>query len=190
MNEISMKRSQFLAATARTGLVLAAASSGISLTACIPDDGRMVREVRFTSLAQALEELHQLEKRTVRATGTWNLYQVLNHCAQSIEYGMTGFPEMKPAILRHTIGRIALNKFLGQGYMSHNLKDPIPGAPLLETEGKLAEAYDRIEKAITSFLAYQGPLHPHFMYDQVPKPDFDKANAMHIANHLSTMEVM
>lgn len=189
MGEISMKRSEFLAASARTGLVLAFASSGISLSACIPDDGRMVREVRFSSLTEALEELHRLQKKKITPTGTWNLYQVLNHCAQSIEYGMTGFPEMRPAILRHTAGKLALNKFLRQGYMSHNLKDPIPGAPALLPDGKLEEGYARIEKAITSFLAFQGTLHPHFMYDQVAKPDFDKANAMHIANHLSTMDV-
>ena len=57
------------------------------------------RGLRFGSLADAGSELERLRQaRTLASTTAWSWAQTLIHCAQSIEYSMSGFPQMKPAL--------------------------------------------------------------------------------------------
>lgn len=149
----------------------------------------MDRKLRFKDFNEALKELNILEQNTVKSATNWNLAQILNHCAQSIEFSMVGYPELKSAIFRKTVGKIAISVFLSRGYMNHGLNDEIAGAPKLSAEANLSDAFKRLYNAIDSFKNFTGELKPHLAYDTLSKEDYEAAHAMHIANHLSSVTI-
>lgn len=118
-----------------------------------------------------------------RAGGAWNLPQVLNHAAQSVEYSLNGFPQMKSAAFRHTVGRTAFAVFDSRGTMSHGLDEPIPGAPALDASSALEPAVARLLKALQDFENHGGALAPHFAYGALDKAEYTRAHLMHLANH-------
>lgn len=149
----------------------------------------MQSRLRLATLAEARQEISRLAAATeVRSAGAWSPYQALIHCAQSIKYSATAFPRLKPALLRATVGRIVMRKFLLQGHMSHGLAAPIPGAPEIRREGDLQEAVERLMKSIDAFEAFRGEPAIHPVYDRVTKEQYARLHAMHLADHLSVIE--
>jgi hypothetical protein len=108
----------------------------------------------------------------------------LAHCAQSIEYTLTGFPKPRGLLVRRFFGPRVLRRFLAQGFMTHDLAAPIPGAPVLDPATPLAVGRARLEAAIAAFRAHQGPLAEHFAYGVVSRADTERVQAMHVAEHL------
>ena len=101
------------------------------------------REMKFNSLEEAYQELEQMEMaQNLSVGGQWSLYQNIIHCAQSIEFSYQGYPQMKPAIYQRTLGSLVWNRFKGQGYMSHDLNDPIPAAPIIDAVGETKLAFE------------------------------------------------
>lgn len=142
---------------------------------------------RFASLEEALTQVRALCARgEVRTTGPWSWARILAHNAQGIAYSLDGYPRPKPAWVRQTVGRRVHAHFAQQGYMKHDLAAPIPGAPELP-ELDQAEALARLEAAIRRFQAHAGPLAPHFVYDSLDHPEYDRVHAMHLANHLAEL---
>ncbi|MEM7254169.1 MAG: DUF1569 domain-containing protein [Pseudomonadota bacterium] len=113
--------------------------------------------------------------------------QVLAHCAQSIQYSVSGFPENKPAWLQKTIGRLVARRFLRRGAMSHNLEQPIPGAPALN-DVSLAEGVDSIRDAIAAFREAR-QLAPHFVFGELTPEDYEQMQAMHFADHFEAFDL-
>ena len=109
--------------------------------------------------------------------------QLLQHLAQSIEYSMTGYPEMKSAVFRALIGNSAWTLFNARGEMTHSLTEPIPGAPALDPDKVLKTEVNRLLDALAAFEAWQGPLKPHFAYGELDKFQYTRAHLMHLANH-------
>jgi hypothetical protein len=140
---------------------------------------------KINSLQEIKTDLVALDPTGVATDGPWSVAQVLAHCAQSIEYSLIGFPLAKPAWFQATIGKLALGKFLRQGYMSHDLTAAIPGAPPPH-DGDPREALDRLIAAIDKFEAHDGPFAPHFAYGSVDKARYGRVQAMHIAQHLES----
>jgi len=138
---------------------------------------------RFASIDAALQTLAQLKATAPRLTGAWDLAHVLHHAAQSIEYSMSGFPALKPAWFRATVGSYAFALFNARGAMSHDLADPIPGAPAIAQGQPLAPAIERASAALRAFDAHAGALQPHFAYGTLDKSDYARAHLMHLANH-------
>lgn len=173
-------RRAFLVSTTATGLLAAG-----STTAC-QDAAMTDRRLVFASFADAQRELDRLSKLPkLKSAAVWSWPQTLTHCAQSIEFSLTGFPRPKSALFQSTAGAAAFKVFSWRGRMSHDLAEPIPGAPTLDTSTDTAAALARLQKAITDFQANTGPLRPHFAYGELSKPEYEQAHAMHIANHLS-----
>lgn len=144
------------------------------------------RQLQFSSLAAAEEELARLaQTKELASDATWNWAQTLVHCAQSIEYSMSGFPQSKSKLFQRTIGSAAFGVFSWRGRMTHDLSDPIPGAPLLEAKAEPTQALLRLRGSILSFQRWSGPLQPHFAYGALDKETYELAHAMHLANHLS-----
>lgn len=167
-----MNRRQFLLATTS---VIAAGAAGVATV-------RMTRPA--PDLDTLLAELSALDPATVRFRGSWSAFTVFSHLAQSIEYSMTGYPAMKPALFRHTVGPLAFAAFETAGAMRHNLAEPIPGAPALPADGNVAESLARLTHALTTFRQWQGPLQPHFAYGALSHEEYTAAHLMHIRNHL------
>lgn len=142
------------------------------------------RQLVFKTLDQAMQELDRLIAAPALKIATgWTLAQTLDHCAQSIEYSIAGFPESKSALFQNTAGSLAFKFFTLRGRMSHSLTEPIPGAPDLNSNLQAANA--RLRRAIHHFQGHNTALRPHFAYGDLSKPDYEQAHAMHLANHFS-----
>jgi hypothetical protein len=147
------------------------------------------RRLQLASLDEAMDELTRLAQAGELVSGTtWSWPQTLIHCAQSIEYSVAGFPKQKSALFQHTFGSAAYRVFAWRGRMTHDLAEPIPGAPSLETASDVAAAVARLREAARAFQQWTGPLRPHFAYGTLSKREYELAHAMHLANHFSVFQ--
>jgi hypothetical protein len=138
----------------------------------------------FTSWKQAQQSvLDLLFTEKVVQGSPWNLSQVLQHLAQSIEFSMQGFPALKGQWFRSSIGSAAFAVFNARGAMSHSLDEPIPGAPALDPSQALKTSVNRLLAAMDAFAQFNGTLLPHFAYGELTKPQYERAHLMHLANH-------
>jgi hypothetical protein len=142
-----------------------------------------LRSPAFGSTEGALRTLAALKAQPVRMGGAWDLAHVLHHAAQSVEYSLQGFPELKPGWFRASVGPAAATVFSARGRMSHSLTEPIPGAPDIAQGQPLAPAVDRAIAALLAFERHTGALQPHFAYGELSKDDYRRAHLMHFANH-------
>lgn len=180
-----LHRRQFIKSAAITGLALAA--PGVAASADVAASSAAVpRDVRLATLDEALAELEALSAAGEPVSHTtWNWAQTLTHCAQSIEYSMTGFPESKPALFQYTVGTLAYQVFAWRGRMSHDIAEPIPAAPTLEGITDSAKAEARLREAISTFRVWQAEFQPHFAYGSLSREQYEQAHALHLANHFS-----
>jgi hypothetical protein len=139
-----------------------------------------------------LAKIDGLSIQLLTVTGAWSLNQVLDHCAQSVEYSMTGFPKHKSAVFKNTFGRVAFTAFSAKGQMVHALDEVIPGAPVIQTleatPDENQHAFARLKKSLREFQEYQGNLAPHSAYGTLSKADYELAHVMHFYNHLDEIE--
>lgn len=172
---------------ARRRIVLAsAATGGLALAGCGRSGGADDRQLRFASLEQAVDELQQLAGAPQRIASTgWSWGRTLVHCAQSIEYSLTGFPQPRSALFQATAGRLAFAVFDHRGRMTHDLTEPIPGAPAIPADMPEGLALARLRDAIDAFRSHRGALQPHFAYGVLDRAAYARAHAMHLAEHLS-----
>lgn len=133
---------------------------------------------------EVLAELDRLSARGASTQGAWSFAWVLEHCAQSIEYSMSGYPKLRSGLFRATIGRIAKRKFLGSGAMRHDCEAAIAGAPALSLSDASAAA-NRLKQAIAAFRAHEGTLAEHLAYGACSKADYEALHAMHVTDHFS-----
>ncbi len=150
----------------------------------------MPERLKLKSLDDVSARLDALERSAApSAEGSWSVAQVLIHCAQSIEYSVSGYPAAKGALFQKTVGRLALRKFLGAGAMSHDLAAPIPKAPEPPASSTLADGISRLRRAIAAFRSHPGELAPHFAYGKVTREQYEQVHAMHVANHLEKVRL-
>ncbi len=141
------------------------------------------------SLQGARQVLADLQGKTLRSVRGWNPSQVFNHCAQSIDYSIDGYPELRPVWFRHSLGPAAFAVFSARGAMRHPLDEVIPGAaPLLEPASQ-AEALQRLQIAFERFASHAGELQPHFAYGALNHAEYGQAHVMHLYNHLSLIRL-
>lgn len=168
-----MKRRRFIALSgaAAAGLV----AGGVALRrASLPTP----------ELGKLIEQLNALRGETLGATGAWSPAMIFTHLAQSVDYSISGYPEMKPALFRQTIGGAAFLAFSTAGAMRHNLAEVIPGAPTLVQGGSSDAALDRLVASLLRFEAHAAELKPHFAYGDLGKDDYRAAHIFHVRNHL------
>jgi len=133
--------------------------------------------IKLTSFDETLATLAQTPSMP-------GLGAALAHCAQSIEYSLTGFPTQRGFLVRKFFGPRMLRKCLQKGELTHDLKAPIPGAPEIPPALATDEGMTRLRAAIASFRAHQGILAPHFAFGEVTRQDYERLHSMHIADHL------
>lgn len=177
----AMSRKTFL----RLSLGAAAAVAFAPLTGC----SKPGRKLRFKTINDCLKETALIENNlaTLQMQQPWSLYKVLEHMAQSMEYSMTGYPQMESPALMAAARAVFFNVFKPQGYMSHDLGAPVPGAPAIPDDGPLEEAFLRYRNACSDFQNYTGALHPHFSYGELDYANWQLAHAFHAADHYSSL---
>jgi hypothetical protein len=147
-----------------------------------------MKRIQLSNLHDTKKELHKLKTSQKVEWKNWNISEICLHCAQTIEYSMTGYPKMKPLLLRITVGKLAVKKFLRQGYMKHDLTAPVPGGSSIKTTLSKEESIDELMKTIRKFESFPGTLKPHLLFGHLTKDDYDTYFAMHIADHLSELD--
>ncbi|WP_088330478.1 DUF1569 domain-containing protein [Lacimicrobium sp. SS2-24] len=175
-----MQRRQFLLGTLAAS---AALSSGALIWLATGD------QKPDLSISSVLATLQEMDEQAYLTTGSWDLYQILTHCAQSIEYSISGFPEHKPEWFKDTLGVLAFTVFARKGEMYHALDEPIPGSQGIQAGGDVRQAYQRLQQTLLDFQHHDGPLHAHFAYGALSKQDYALAHAMHFYNHLQEIQL-
>ena len=158
------------------GLLAAAGGVGVWWSASAPP-----ASVDRAGLSQVLA---RLKTGSWVSTQGWSPAQVYHHCTQSVAYSMEGYPSMKPAWFRRSVGPAAFAAFQQRGAMQHTLDEPIPGASPLDEAPDVQEALMRLEAAYERFFAYQGALAPHFAYGELDHGQYTTAHILHLYNHL------
>lgn len=174
-----MNRRHFLIGSLVTGTLVSSGSYYLTRP--------QVNKAELTILS-AIERLDKIMSDEANANGDWNLAQVFNHCAQSVEYSMVGFPEHKPEWFKETLGQLAFDLFSSRGEMLHNLSEPIPGAPQININSDVDMAYARLRAAMMAFDQFDGGLAEHFSFGKLNKMDYEQAHVMHFYNHLLEVE--
>lgn len=141
-------------------------------------------------LSQFLTKLGAVEKN-LTIDGSWSIGTVFSHCAQSIQYSIKGYPQMKSSIFRSTIGSAAFAVFSFREKMSHGLEEPIPGSEKLDLQIPFATGQKELLDAIAYFETKNSEdLKPHFAYGNLDKEDYDQAHALHIKNHFEKITLI
>ena len=162
--------------------------AALSTTGC--QSSTPLRDLRFTTLSEAQHELDRLARLADRPqTAAWTWPATLTHCAQSIRFALSGYPQAKSELFQRTVGRAAYQVFAWRGQMSHDLNEPIPGAPALSPQADPKVALTELHQAIDAFHGHTDDLQPHFAYGRLSKAEYELAHAMHLANHLAAFDI-
>ena len=86
------------------------------LTACAPAP---ISLPGLGSMADSQRTLDALKARPLRMATGWDTAHVLHRVAQSVEHSLTGFPLLKPAWFRASVGPAAFAVFEARGRMTH-----------------------------------------------------------------------
>ncbi|CAD5263613.1 Twin-arginine translocation pathway signal [Alteromonas sp. 38] len=167
-------------------LGIIAGGAAIGATGIVWLDGKS--SSKALSIDASIQTLDKVIKQDVLTLGDWDLYKILIHCAQSVEFSMLGYPEHKSDLFKNTVGKMAFSVFSARQEMTHGLSEAIPGAPSIEERGDINSAYTRFRAAMVKFRHYTGPLAEHFAYGNLNKQEYEKAHAMHFYNHLLEIE--
>ncbi|EQA35087.1 four helix bundle metalloprotein [Leptospira inadai serovar Lyme str. 10] len=189
--EPRVNRKDFLKTAARFAMTTGSLSTlPIIIQSCSDSPkGITDRDLRFSNFEEADREIEKLSKvRKIVQYGDWSPFQILVHCAESIEYSIKGFPENKSALFQSTIGKMAFTVFSIRGKMSHDLNAQIPGAPELPKTGTLEDGILALRKSFEAFINHKTDFAPHFAYGKLSKQEYELAHAIHIANHLSFLK--
>lgn len=140
----------------------------------------------------AIKDLCSLRNYLTQQSGAqittqhWPLIHICTHCSQTILCAMTGYPQLKPWLIRKTIGPCVLNWFFYRNQMHHNLQADLLGASPIDVNDR--PAIEILIQAIDQFLNYHGELHPHFVFGDLSKQQYDRYFTLHIKDHLSEVD--
>lgn len=142
------------------------------------------------SLEILIDELNTMRGRNLAAAGAWSPFKIFSHLSQSVDYSLSGFPEMQSTAFRQTLGRAAFFAFSTAGAMRHDLAAPIPGAPALAEDGPTIKAIDRLIESLVRFDDYTGTLQPHFAYGELDRNEYRAAHIFHVRNHFGEITLV
>lgn len=141
------------------------------------------RDNSALSINLILEQLTNIDPNSMFTESEWNITRTLEHLAQSIEFSMLGYPEMKSKMFQNTVGQLAFSVFQANGKMTHNLNEVIPGEVISKNSLTPTQALQRLIKALETFDSFDGQLKPHFAYGKLSKSEYAIAHVLHINNH-------
>lgn len=146
---------------------------------------KLVATIRPYPLQEMQTVLRGLRPDRLYSTGSWNVSQIFQHCAQSIRFSILGYPQQYSALFQHTVGAAALNVFNATGTLHHPLDEAIPGAPALNPELPNDVALRELMFELQQFIAWQGKMAPHFAYGNLSKAQYYGAHYLHLKSHLA-----
>lgn len=149
---------------------------------------KFIATLRPYPLQELQTRLRAMQPERLVSTGSWNVSQIFQHCAQSIRYSLYGYPEHYSALFQNTAGKLALNAFAAKGSMQHPLDEVIPGAPALAADVPNDVSLRELMFELQQFINWQGELAPHFAYGSLTKAQYYSAHYLHVQNHLQEIK--
>ncbi|MCA9657577.1 MAG: DUF1569 domain-containing protein [Myxococcales bacterium] len=136
---------------------------------------------------EAIARLREIaEAPDIQTTGTWSLHQIMEHCRQSVEYSLDGFPKLRPALLRRTIGGWIGRRFLRRERLGHKTSAAIPGAPEVSRDGDGRRSVSGLIAALERFAAAEpAAVKPHFIFGDLSKDEYERLHVLHVFEHLT-----
>lgn len=141
-----------------------------------------MRELRFQSLRDVLEELDKLSKVSAETTGLWSFYQICEHLKASVLDSMHPSPRMSSTFIRRTLGPVVLKRLLKEGKMRSGTRNQ--DAPMVRKEGDAQYALRGYKESLEQFLVFEGPLSDHPFYGRMERSEWEKYLTLHAALHL------
>ena len=171
-----MNRRQFIKASVLTPVALILTS-------------KLVATLRPYPLSDILVQLKALPAERLTSSGSWNVSQILQHCAQSISYSIYGYPQARSPLFQYTIGKLAVNAFAATGKLHHPLDEAIPGAPALEPNLPNDVALRELVYTLQQFMDWQGQMQPHFAFGSLTKAQYYSVHHLHLQSHLEQISI-
>lgn len=144
----------------------------------------MRRELRFKTLEDARRELSLLEAGPVETTGLWSFYQILTHCAASLENTIKGLRREMSWWKRHVIGPLAYQKIASNGVFPNGIQGNPLTSPAQREEGDEKAALARLRQALNDLEKFEGRFSDHPRLGNLNKKQWTYFHAMHLAHHL------
>ncbi|QDU24005.1 DUF1569 domain-containing protein [Urbifossiella limnaea] len=146
------------------------------------------RALTFDTLGAAARDAEHLLAAGYDRAGSWDLAQCLDHLAAWLTYPVSGFPRMplllRPlfALVRATLGRGMLNKYLREGMPAGK---PTMPQSVGQPGGDPAAALGRFKAAAERFEAHAGDYLPSPLFGPLTRDEALKVQLAHAAHHLS-----
>ena len=142
------------------------------------------RELRFKTFDEIREELARLSQGPLETTGKWSYFQILDHCAMSLENTMKGLERPMSWWRRNISGPMAARKIAAVGFLPVGIKGNPQTTADQRIEGDEKAALTRLYKAVEDFEKFEGKLSVHPRMGRLNKKLWMHFHAMHMANHL------
>lgn len=148
------------------------------------------RQLRFSSLDDAVADAKHLLSVGYHATGNWNLAQTLGHCNDWLSFPMDGYPRAALPIriilwlLRSTIGPSVRKKILRSGRMKAGgptMPQTVKSASQSEDEA----AVETLAQTVARTNHFQGPLHSSPVFGKMSRDEVIQLQMIHLQHHLS-----
>ena len=121
-----------------------------------------------------------------RTVGNWSLGQICNHLALNVRrFGIEGFPDAAPWLVRKLIGPIVKRRILGTGTVKEGMKLPQAYIPIPGLDDR-AEAEIRCGNDDPRlFSGEAGPMATHPFFGPLSRTEWHRLHCIHSAHHLS-----
>ena len=144
----------------------------------------MKRELRFKTFEDIRNELRQLGQGPVETTGLWSYFQILTHCAASLENTIKGIRRDMPWWKKYLIGPLSFKKIAADGFFPNGIKGNPMTSPTEREEGDEKTALGRLRQALEEFEKFEGKFSDHPRLGVLNKKQWAYFHAMHLAHHL------
>ncbi|MEM9586645.1 MAG: DUF1569 domain-containing protein [Planctomycetota bacterium] len=143
------------------------------------------RAIDFHSAEEVIRDIEALRQSGYQQTGKWNLTQICQHLAATMNGGMDGFGFRLPWILRATLLRWAFNyalktRKLGSGFPTFKSLKPSHTDP--------SDDDDAIDACIESCRragSFAGPMNDYPLLNEVSVEQWQDFMWIHASHHLS-----
>lgn len=152
------------------------------------------RDLQFSNLQEAIDDVRQLRQTGYQAVGNWDLTQSCQHIADWMEFPVQGFPPAGVtwpilAVVRWTIGPRILKTMLDSESMKPgNMTFPKTVYAATSSE-ELQEAENvavaRLVATVEAFEKHDGKIHPSPLFGAMDKSTAEHLQRIHCAHHLS-----
>lgn len=147
-----------------------------------------LRKLAFASIDQIAVDIQNLRDSSYEQGGSWNLSQVCEHLAKTLEVGLRGnLPPQGPWIVRATVFRVLFDIVIATGWMPSGAQAPPEIQPGDRSDDDPA-AIDRCLALLTEARDRTEPLPPFPFASGMHLAKWKKLQRVHCAHHLAFLK--